>query len=144
MIDTSSERAALRDLHGALIQASQLALHAAVDATADSVATTTLYRDQSFGTRNSLRKGVSVGSGFVSSGGATRFLEYGTPPHEIHAKGGATLAFQMNGAMMFRKMVHHPGTQPRPFMGAARAVGELAADYGADYFANYAIEKHNA
>lgn len=47
-------------------------------------------------------------------------VEGGTKPHEIRAKGGGSLAFPgSDGETVFRKVVHHPGTKPRPFMGPA-------------------------
>lgn len=53
------------------------------------------------------------------------FIELGTPPHRIEAKRGM-LAFQMAGAMMFRRAVNHPGTKARPFLAVATTAGELA------------------
>lgn len=43
------------------------------------------------------------------------FVENGTRAHDITAKGGA-LRFVMNGRVMFRRTVHHPGTKATHFM----------------------------
>lgn len=43
------------------------------------------------------------------------FVENGTKAHDITAKGGA-LRFVMNGRVMFRRTVHHPGTKATHFM----------------------------
>lgn len=46
-----------------------------------------------------------------------RFVEYGTSPHEIHAKPGGALAWP-GGAHPVAE-VHHPGTHAQPFMRTA-------------------------
>ena len=46
------------------------------------------------------------------------FVEGGTRPHDIRAK-GKTLAFEAGGGTVFAKAVHHPGTAPDGFMGRA-------------------------
>lgn len=43
-------------------------------------------------------------------------VEFGTDPHVIKASPGKTLAFKMDGKMVFRKQVNHPGTKAQPFM----------------------------
>lgn len=47
-------------------------------------------------------------------------VEYGTKPHIIRAKPGKTLAFRMNGTMIFVKSVKHPGTKAQPYIRPAR------------------------
>ena len=142
-VDSAAAQSDLRDLGAGLHQAAALALKAAVKATEESVAATSLYKDRSGKTRASATSEVTDLTGRVFSGGMTRFLEYGTVPHAIVAKRSGVLAFQMNGSTVFRRSVHHPGTEPRPFMDTARALGEQAADYGAEYYANYAIDRYN-
>jgi hypothetical protein len=69
------------------------------------------------------------------------FVDSGTAPHVIEAKGRA-LAFDWNGVPTFLKRVHHPGTQPHPFMGPAwlkiesklSAETELAVDEAVQQF----------
>lgn len=46
-----------------------------------------------------------------------RFVEYGTSPHEIHARAGGALAWP-GGAHPVAE-VQHPGTQAQPFMRPA-------------------------
>jgi len=137
--DTAQARDALRTLGAGLVQASQFALRSAVDAAKSSAIGTSLWRDRTGDTRRSITSGVTSGSGFVQAGGASRFLEFGTRAHEIEGRRGGMLRFQMNGATMFRRRVWHPGTAPRPFMADASERGQIAADYGAEYFAEYAI-----
>lgn len=43
-------------------------------------------------------------------------VEFGTDPHVIRAQPGRTLAFEVDGKMVFRKQVNHPGTKAQPFM----------------------------
>jgi len=46
--------------------------------------------------------------------------------HVIRAKKARALAFQVAGAMVFRRVVNHPGTKARPFVAPAMAAGERA------------------
>lgn len=47
------------------------------------------------------------------------YVEYGTSPHVIEARGRA-LAFKgSDGVMVFRKRVNHPGTKETPYMRPA-------------------------
>lgn len=49
----------------------------------------------------------------------------GTRPHVISARAGRVLAFPMNGGMMYRQSVNHPGTSAKPYL--ARALEEVVA-----------------
>lgn len=72
-----------------------------------------------------------------------RFVNDGTRPHIIAARNAKALAFHVNGFytsytsnagitrqaynkgdLIFRKVVHHPGTKPRHFMEAALAAAK--------------------
>lgn len=44
------------------------------------------------------------------------YVEYGTPPHIIRPKTAKALAWKGGNGMSFAKVVHHPGTQPQPFI----------------------------
>lgn len=132
----------MRELEAGLNQAGHLALRSAVKASEDSAKATALWHDKTGGTRGSIKSEVFGEVGFVRAGGAARFLEYGTPPHEIH--GNPFLRFQVNGQWVTTRLVKHPGTAERPFMQQASDVGQLAGDYGAEYFADFAIKRANA
>ncbi|RPH72011.1 hypothetical protein EHM76_06005 [bacterium] len=54
------------------------------------------------------------------------FIDKGTVAHVIRAKKARALAFQVAGAMVFRRVVNHPGTKARPFVAPAMAAGERA------------------
>ncbi len=47
------------------------------------------------------------------------YLDQGTSPHTIRARGGGMLAFRGLGGTVFRREVHHPGTRAYPFVDAA-------------------------
>lgn len=53
------------------------------------------------------------------------FVHEGTPPHDIYAKPGGVLAFQVGGETIFASQVHHPGTKPVPFLRDALEVIRL-------------------
>lgn len=68
----------------------------------------------------------------IVAGGAARYLEFGTRPHEIRPKNrkalrwGATAADRrlsgrprVGANVRFAKVVHHPGTRAKPFMRPA-------------------------
>ena len=44
--------------------------------------------------------------------------EFPGSPYQIKAKPGKVLAFKVNGKMIYRRMVTHPGVRPRRFMRA--------------------------
>lgn len=138
---TAAVREALHELHAGLVQAAHLALKAAVDASEKSAAGTTAWRDRTGATRASIKGAVSGDRGFVRASGAARYLEEGTAPHDIH---GSPLRFQIAGQWISTNLVHHPGTKATQFMEQASRDGQQAADYGAEYFASYAIQKFNA
>jgi hypothetical protein len=73
----------------------------------------------------------------VVAAGAAVYLEYGTRPHDIRPRRRKALRFAAKGqpvrltgapkkgsAVVFAKVVRHPGTQPYPFMrpSAERAI----------------------
>lgn len=44
------------------------------------------------------------------------YVEFGTPPHIIRPKNAKALHWKVKGKDVFAKVVHHPGTQPQPFI----------------------------
>ena len=140
-VNLSRARASLNDLRAGLHQAATLALRAAVEAAEKSAKGTTLWKDRTGGTRASIKATVLGDRGFVVAGGASHFLEYGTKAHII--MGRPILRFVSYGTTYFRRMVHHPGTKALYFMEEAKRLGQQTADYGAEYFVSYAIQKAN-
>jgi hypothetical protein len=65
-------------------------------------------------------KEVSGGKGVVGAAASyAKFVVEGTAPHEIRPINGGVLAFEIAGKMIFTSVVHHPGTQPNPFLERA-------------------------
>ncbi|MEU2510166.1 HK97 gp10 family phage protein [Streptomyces sp. NPDC007863] len=54
----------------------------------------------------------------------------GTKPHIIRPKRAQVLRFKVGGRTVFAKVVHHPGTRPRPFLD--RALRDVARSRGYD------------
>jgi hypothetical protein len=52
------------------------------------------------------------------------YVHDGTRPHIIRAKNKKVLKFKVQGHVIYRPLVHHPGTRPRPFL--TRALVEVA------------------
>lgn len=44
------------------------------------------------------------------------YVEFGTAPHEIRAINKKSLHWKKDGVDFFAKVIHHPGTQPNPFI----------------------------
>lgn len=51
-------------------------------------------------------------------------VEFGTSPHVITAKGDGYLRFTIDGEVIFRKSVDHPGTPAQPYLGPALRTSE--------------------
>lgn len=140
-IDAGATLVALEGLELKIRAAAYTALEGAVKDGVSSAKESKLFKDVTGATRASVSGSVdrSTARGIVVAGGAARWLESGTRPHRIEAKGKA-LAFSMNGEMMFRKVVDHPGTAARPFMQQARDQAERSLDYYAEMFINEAVK----
>ena len=46
-------------------------------------------------------------------------VEFGTAPHVIEPKDAKALRFKRGDQVVFARKVHHPGTQPQPYMRPA-------------------------
>lgn len=136
-------RAGLHLLKSGIHQAAELTLRSAVQAAESSAKGTTRFHDRTGATRATIRGSAFGLQGFVEARGAARFLEEGTVPHLIVAHGKA-LRFTVEGQVLFRRWVRHPGTRERPFMREARERGVQAAEWGAEIFVNAAIQRVHA
>jgi len=58
----------------------------------------------------------------------------GTGPHVITASAARFLQFELDGAVTYRRSVHHPGTKANDF--PERALGGLAAEKLKEWFAD--------
>lgn len=128
-------------LEAGVVQAIGLTMRAAVKDAEKAARGTVLWKDRTGGTRETIKgewRGIGAG-GFVKAGGASAFLENGTRAHVI--RGNPILRFVVNGQVLFRRMVRHPGTKPRPFMREARNIGELSVLFHAQAFLGAAIAR---
>jgi hypothetical protein len=66
------------------------------------------------------------------------YVVAGTAPHEIRPAGASCLAFRAkSGAMVFTRLVRHPGTKPNPFLEEA---AEKTRDQVDEVFADLFLE----
>lgn len=141
-LDASAFRRGLETLGAALYNNAHQALLTSVQVAEDSATSTTLYNDRS-GYLRQHTKGFVFGlrGRLIADAGWAGYIENGTRPHTIEARGGGALAFQVNGEQRFARRVNHPGTEARPFMEVARNLGEQTLDYGIDLMVGQAIER---
>lgn len=142
-IDATAFKASILDLTIDVAYAAVLAVKAAVDAAEASAKGTRLYTDGT-GLLRQKTQGTT-GSNFTGRLTAdtkyARFVESGTKPHVIAAKGGGMLSFVANGGRRFARTVNHPGTTARPFMAEAAVVGQVTLEYAAESFISAAITR---
>ena len=143
--ETQAARRDLDTLAAGIDNNARQALRTAVQEAERHAKATTLYTSHS---ADGLRsKTVGTVDGFdgklVAATPYARFVENGTPPHRIEPKNATVLRFVMNGQVVFRRAVQHPGTAERPFMAQAAKHGEQVLEYGVDYFTDHAIEVFN-
>jgi HK97 gp10 family phage protein len=116
-VSTTAARAALSELADDIERGVHQALDAAATLAAQAARSTTEFKDRSGQLRGSIDRGptVAFASSFVAKAPYAEFVENGTQPHTIAAR-GRMLAFEVNGATVFARSVHHPGTKPTKFM----------------------------
>jgi hypothetical protein len=140
-VRTEKTREGLLRTSAAVVEASRAILFSAVTAAQSSAASTTLFKDQTGATRQSIKATVLGDSGRVVARGAASLLENGTRAHDISARSGGKLRFFANGQAVFRRRVHHPGTSPRPFMAQALFHAETVVAYAAEVYLNEAVAR---
>ncbi len=143
---TDGFRSALRDLYAAILNNSHQALKAAVRAARAKAEASRLFNDVTGTLRDSITDEITgpLEGRVVAGAPYARFVNDGTPPHVIRGKRGGVLHFQVQGYEFFRRVVHHPGTKPRPFMGEAADEGEMVLDYGLEYLTEQPIAHFNS
>lgn len=65
---------------------------------------------------------ISVGVNYAE------MVHDGTRPHIIRPRNAQALRFMVGGRVVYARVVHHPGTRPRPFLD--RAIREVTAGRG--------------
>lgn len=142
LLDAAAFRRALDLLEAAIYNNAHQALVMSVQAAEESATHTTLYNDRSGYLRQHTKGSVQGLEGrLVADAGWAGYVENGTRPHDIVARGGGVLAFQVAGEQRFARRVHHPGTAARPFMQEARDIGEKTLDYGMELFVGTSFER---
>lgn len=136
---------AVKDLYevgGLILQAIGQALRASVAAGVADAKSTTMWKDASGVTRNSIHGEMkSSDTAAIIAGGQSKRLEEGTPQHVIQARNGGFLVFEVGGQTMFRRFVNHPGTAARPFLYQARNHAEQVLDYGLELLIDKATRR---
>lgn len=104
------------------------AVEEGVMAGADDARRSHLYQDQTGKLTKSIKGYVEISAPGAAVGVIEsrtkydRFVEHGTPAHDIEPKRKKALAWP--GGPHPVKVVHHPGTSPRPFMAQAGKFAE--------------------
>jgi hypothetical protein len=140
-VQSVKTREGLRRTAVAVRQASRAILLSAVTAAQESAKSTTLFKDKTGETRQSIKATVFPDSGRVVARGAAMLLVNGTRAHVISARSGGMLRFFVNGQAVFRRRVQHPGSAPRPFMAQALFHAEHVVGYAAEIYLNEAIAR---
>jgi hypothetical protein len=141
--DEGAFRARMTELRAAIVNGVYRAVRDAVEEGVRHAKSTKLFGDRTGATRESIGGTAFMEAGEFHAAGAARFLEWGTPPHLIEAHSARALKFEVAGETLFRRLVHHPGTAPRPFMTEARDHAEKVLDYGLAYYIGFAIDRFN-
>lgn len=141
MIDGQAFRWSLGAMLVRIINGSVEGMRIAVKSAELAAKSTRLFNDRSGYLRQHITSETSGLKGkVVAAAKYAVFVENGTKPHDITAKGG-TLAFMQAGQMRFAKTVHHPGTAARPFMGEAKEVGQEILELAVNNALDSAIER---
>ncbi len=107
---------------------------------------TPLFKDRTGFLRESIQESVDGLKGKVVR---TRklyatYLANGTVAHIIEArKPGGMLAFRVDGVLVFRRRVRHPGTRARPFMQHAYDIGVRVLPQLTERYVDAAIRQFN-
>lgn len=136
----------LRDLGAGLQNNLSQAIRIATDAGFRDAKSTPMFKDRTGTLRESIGEEVDGLSGKIFRGRKKYFgfVANGTRPHVIEGRNGGMLRFVVNGTVMFRRRVHHPGTAPRPFMQHAYDVAARTLDAVGDRFVSAAVRRFNA
>lgn len=127
-VDVSAAKAGLSqlavDIQNAAWDALAKTLAAAEKAAKESIQSSTKTRTgtllRSF---DRFRESYGLRGQLVNRAEYAGYINDGTKPHTIRARNARFLRFTMNGTTVYRRVVQHPGTAPRPFVPIAAAVG---------------------
>jgi hypothetical protein len=131
-VDTARTLEGLALLEARILAAAALSVRAGVEAAEKAAKGTVLWKDRTTNTRSSIHGDVA--GGFVTAGGASKFLENGTSDHN----GKPVMRFVINGEVLFRRRVR--GIKATHFMAEAAHIGEMAMVYAAEMLVGEAIQ----
>lgn len=148
-LDGQGLEIALKRLEGELLEAASTAVQNAVRAGVESAKSTSLFKDRTGALRKNIfgstsSSGVDVEGKVVADAKYAFWVNNGTARHEISGRRGGKLRFMVNGQLMYRRTVNHPGTAPRPFMDVAQLDGLAVMEFSLEHETNRAIERFNA
>lgn len=127
-IDASGCLKALSEMERAILDAARSSLREAATVALQSIQATTRFQDRTGALRRNIRT-TQKDDWLIRirpSKRYARWVNFGTRAHLITPKTpGGSLRFFVGGLARFASKVHHPGTQPRPFMQDA----EIAAQH---------------
>jgi Bacteriophage HK97-gp10, putative tail-component len=136
-IDVAAALQGIERLNAEILSVARQSLRQAASHAVTLARQTTTFKDRTGNLRASIRfedRGLwdyravagGVGSRATNRKGAqyALFVEEGTRPHAIEARRAKALRFVMNGEIIFRRRVWHPGTKATNFMRDARDEAE--------------------
>lgn len=115
-----------------VIVATRTAVAETVDEAAAHGRAVGAFKDQTGALRRSIvgrvvRRDASGTSGIVEATAPhAKFVEDDTRAHEIRPRRAAALRWEQGGEVRFARVVRHPGTRGKPFMGPAAIKAEAA------------------
>lgn len=128
-------RVLLRQADEEIVKAGQIGVAKACDAGLRECLSTRHYSDVTGRlTKSAYKQYVNNPRGargvFGFRAAHSSYVNNGTAPHAIEAKGGGLLRFNVGGATVFAKRVNHPGTKPDLFLerGEEKAEAVLTAE----------------
>lgn len=146
MIDGAAFKEDLRKLAVQLYADASEAMQQCVREAERSAKTTSLFRNRTGLLQSRIAGSTSSNKSSITGTliAGTKYAEYvenGQPRHMI--TGNPNLRFVMNGVVMYRRWVDHPGAAARPFMQRAQSWGEKVLDDALYAYINHSIERFN-
>jgi hypothetical protein len=131
-VQTSRFVDSFQQLEAAILQATALAIRAAVTATADAAKATRLGKHR--------KMAVPIEAHYQGIAGG-RVVAHGIQPYTITAKNARVLRFEVAGQVLYRRMVRNPGTRPEKYMQGPIEVAQQTVAYGMEYYLSEAIRR---
>lgn len=141
--NTTALAAAVERLKGEIPSASRDAVQATAQESLARITKPSYWQGRTGKTAKSFSARVTsdYSSTVTSSAPVAAFLNDGTRPHVIAAKGSGFLRFVQNGSVRFARRVQHPGTKAINYEAAEQREGQKdLAEYG-DSALHRAVER---